>query len=324
MDILGAAANLATQPVRAYLSSLLREQLRQYLDDGTQLEALGVLGSEIVLHKIELRLDALKRLVPVPPGFAITRGFVRELRIIIPWTALFSQAISVKLDTVECVLETIDSKTNDGNSTYQTEQNNVTKDTSTTSSSTYTGNSSEGIGGGGGGGLPAWLQSRVTKILSNVTLSVQNLVFRYVHKSIAVVMSLRSLEIVSADPHLAWAAGFVDPEGPQKISYKVLAIKDLTISLDDSPIKNNEKSANSGSDTDDIQYSFIEEPILSRTNIIARGRIVLEPNNASDTPIDVSDETISDGALVSENKKSIFSSSSSFSSSFLLLLLIFV
>ena len=109
MDVLGsltsAAAAAATQPLRIAVTALLRAQLLQFLTDGAQLEALGVLGSELVLQNCELRPDALQRLVPPQlAGFAVTRGFVRELRVSIPWTALFSQAVAVRLDTIECVL----------------------------------------------------------------------------------------------------------------------------------------------------------------------------------------------------------------------------
>ena len=317
MDLLGAAANLATQPLRAYLSSLLREQLKQYLDDGAQLEALGVFGGEIVLQKVELRLDALKKLVPVPPGFAITRGFVRELRIIIPWTALFSQAISIRLDTVECVLETSSKDTNASNSSFSLSTASVAPNGGgVTDSASSTNND-------GGGGLPEWLQSRVTKVLSNITLSVSNLVFRYVHESIAVVMGLRSLDVVSADPHAAWAPAFVDPEGVQKISYKVLSIKDLTITMDDNPVNialKQEKNVNHLDPVDEIiQRSYIEEPILSRTNIILRARVMLEPNATDPVKDGGSDENNSsfDGNSSSENKQaiSILSTSSSSSSS---------
>ena len=105
MDVLGSLGSLATQPLRIAVTALLRSQLLQFLTDGAQLEALGVLGSELVLQNCELRPDALQRLVPPQlAGFAVTRGFVRELRVTIPWTALFSQAVTVRLDTVECVL----------------------------------------------------------------------------------------------------------------------------------------------------------------------------------------------------------------------------
>ena len=38
---------------------------------------LGVLGSDLVLNNLELRLETLQELIPTPLTFEFTRGYVR-------------------------------------------------------------------------------------------------------------------------------------------------------------------------------------------------------------------------------------------------------
>jgi hypothetical protein len=62
-------------------------------------------NKEIVLNNVEVRLDALSELLPPSLPFHFSRGFVREVRISIPWSFV---PIHVRLDTVEIVLSTND------------------------------------------------------------------------------------------------------------------------------------------------------------------------------------------------------------------------
>ena len=91
-------------PVRHALQAYLQSSLGRYIK-GIQLEGLGLLG-DIVTNNLELNLDALRDLLPASLPFEFTRGFVRELRITIPWTSLFGTPIHVRLDTVEVVVST--------------------------------------------------------------------------------------------------------------------------------------------------------------------------------------------------------------------------
>jgi hypothetical protein len=38
---------------------------------------LGLLGSDLVLNNLELRLESLQELIPTPLSFEFTRGFVK-------------------------------------------------------------------------------------------------------------------------------------------------------------------------------------------------------------------------------------------------------
>ena len=51
--------------------------LSHYTIHNNYIAGLGVLGSDLVLNNLELRLDALQDLIPIPLAFEITRGFIR-------------------------------------------------------------------------------------------------------------------------------------------------------------------------------------------------------------------------------------------------------
>jgi len=57
-----------------------------------------------VLNNLELRLDVIQKELNIPPNFRLSRGFVKELRIHIPWAALTTKSIEITLTDVECVL----------------------------------------------------------------------------------------------------------------------------------------------------------------------------------------------------------------------------
>ncbi len=70
----------------------------------SDLEDLGILSGEAVLRNLELRKDVLREVFAIPSKYDISRGFVRELRITIPWTQLHCHQIEVKVSNVELVL----------------------------------------------------------------------------------------------------------------------------------------------------------------------------------------------------------------------------
>jgi len=98
-------------------------------------------------------------------------------------------------------------------------------------------------------GLPSWLQSRMTQILANVTLKIDNLVFKYVHSDVVVSVALRVrppvimphaavsecvicssvfltphrqyFELKSADPHKGWTAAFQGLADARQTLHKV-------------------------------------------------------------------------------------------------------
>ena len=83
------------------LEAALHRTLSKYFEnlDITALR-LSPFAGDVVLTNLTLRVEAL-RAAGLPLSFQ--RGFVRELRIRVPWLKLQSEAIEVLVDTVEVV-----------------------------------------------------------------------------------------------------------------------------------------------------------------------------------------------------------------------------
>ncbi|GMF17975.1 unnamed protein product [Phytophthora lilii] len=90
-------------PLRGYIAQSLQFYLSKYIED-IQLEGLGLFGGDLVLNDLEIKRHVLRESLELPASFDFSRGFLRELRIHIPWTQLLSQPIEVKLYTVELIL----------------------------------------------------------------------------------------------------------------------------------------------------------------------------------------------------------------------------
>jgi hypothetical protein len=211
-------------PLRSALTAILQTYLSTYIRD-IQLDGIGLLG-DVVLHNLELRLDALQELLPPSLPFTFTRGFVRELRISIPWTSLTSTPIHIRVDTVEVVATT-------------------REDAALASARAASG----GGGKGGGGGAPApplppppppaapstlpdWLQSRIMRVLANIRLTMTNVVLKYRHRHVALVAAIRTLDVCSANADANWAPAFITPAGATKEMTKTISVQDLSVMCD--------------------------------------------------------------------------------------------
>jgi hypothetical protein len=63
---------------------------------------LIISGGEVVLNSVELRLEALEELLPIP--VRVTRGQLSRLQLRVPWTALGSEPVEISANTIELVL----------------------------------------------------------------------------------------------------------------------------------------------------------------------------------------------------------------------------
>ena len=90
-------------PLRGYIAQNLQFYLSKYIED-IQLEGLGLFGGDLVLNDLEIKRHVLRESLEIPSSFDFARGFIRELRMHIPWTQLLSQPIEVKLYTIELIL----------------------------------------------------------------------------------------------------------------------------------------------------------------------------------------------------------------------------
>ena len=290
-------AGFLLAPLKRYLSDLLAGRLAEYVT-GVEVGDLGVLGADLVIGNVGLRLESLQRFIPAALGLTLTHGTAAELRIAIPWTALLSAPIVVRLSRV-----VVACRFSDGSS---------------------------GGGGGGGGGagvpkaaaaaspvagtpaaatparaprpagaspvasLPAWLQSRLTRVLANVVVKLEDVSLRVeagAGSSVYVAAHAQSLEVTSADFLAGWRAGFVDPVGAAAYVGKAVTLRDLMVECNSVarrprggsvPSVATAAAAAAAASDDSASHeppvvSFSEEPLLARTNVVLRLLLPLVP-----------------------------------------------
>lgn len=256
-------------PVKRAITSALQSLLSKYIKH-IKLEGAGV-TSDIVLTNLELRLDVFRKLLR-PLGFEITRGFVKEIRISIPWLSISSTPIEIKVDTVEFILEPA-SKATSTSKTQDDEENDTENEKEDESSS-----SSSSSGGG-------WIQSLLTNILANIRVKIDNVIVKCVHKDIVLSLGMESLHFFTADPENNWiACNVAPPKGPRRCIHKAFEIVNATLMLD--------RYADGSFTKIPLMPEYAEMPILDRTSFAIRAHVALDPHHHDDND-DEEEETSS-------------------------------
>ena len=88
----------------SYVTPLLKRLLNRYLHD-VDVDQIPLLGGDIVITNVSLRVDVIQSLIPIPLPFEISGGVVKTLTVRIPWTGLQSSSIQVELNQVEITLQ---------------------------------------------------------------------------------------------------------------------------------------------------------------------------------------------------------------------------
>jgi hypothetical protein len=119
--------------------------------------------------------------------------------------------------------------------------------------------------------VPRWLQSYVNKVLGNISVNLENIVFKYQHGDVLLAASLGKASLFSADKDNSWIAAFQEPTGPLSHISKVFQVSDFGIDLDWYEKRSDGK-----------QKRIMEDPILSRTSFNARARLSLSADRGMD------------------------------------------
>ena len=99
--------SFGTRWVKRRLAAALQSQLSLLIED-INLEGLGLTGGDVVLEHLSLRRDLVRNFLGVErANFDVVSGFIRELRIAIPWTSLLSSPVEIQIDSVEIVVAPI-------------------------------------------------------------------------------------------------------------------------------------------------------------------------------------------------------------------------
>ena len=218
-----------------YATNWLTKYLRKYVRMGEQQQLqLSLWSGELNLSCLELNPDAI-----IPSGSPIVceRGFVKTLKVRIPWTRLQSEPVSITLEGVSILLrpkkgskwdkETHEREAKEAKNAAlelfekgrlsKTEDNDEKQDEKT--------------------GFFSRIQDIVS---SNIQVKVNNVHIKYEdcdihpHNPISLGISFSSLSCVSTDQN--WTPGFITHQ--QTLLYKLLSLEGLKVSL--SPIQKSE------------------------------------------------------------------------------------
>ncbi|KAG3246603.1 hypothetical protein PI124_g8690 [Phytophthora idaei] len=240
-------------PLRGYIAQNLQFYLSKYIED-IQLEGLGLFGGDLVLNDLEIKRHVLRESLEIPSSFDFSRGFIRELRIHIPWTQLLSQPIEVKLYTIELIL---------------TGKSNTARAASLDASVEGETEIDQPKSG--------WIHDMLQRILANVSVQINNLVLKYEHDDVVFSIALGTLDFYSASEADSWKRSFEELKGGRRAICKRIDAKDVTIFLDR---YTSDGVAKEDTRQDPVRRKVVgyEVPVLSRTSASIRAKLQLFPS----------------------------------------------
>lgn len=162
------------------------------------------------LKNLQLKLDVLERELNLPVQFL--SGKIHELVIHIPWTSLGSEPIVVTVNTVECVIAPqFHKRRRSMPASEGGEAPGATADKGT-------------------GEVPRYMQGFVSRLKNNITLQVNNLIFKYIQDDIVFSINVKKVESYSTDAD--WKAAFAEVASPNFLLHKLVHVTDATMCLD--------------------------------------------------------------------------------------------
>ncbi|KAK1806749.1 hypothetical protein P4O66_005249 [Electrophorus voltai] len=90
--------------LESYVTPLLMSYVNRYIKNLKPSDLqLSLWGGDVVLSKLDLKLDVLEQELKLP--FTFLSGHIHELRIHVPWTKLSSEPVVITINTMECILK---------------------------------------------------------------------------------------------------------------------------------------------------------------------------------------------------------------------------
>lgn len=245
----------------SYVTPLLKRLLNRYLHD-VDVDQIPLLGGDIVITNVSLRVDVIQSLIPIPLPFEISGGVVKTLTVRIPWTGLQSSSIQVELNQVEITLqpwETRRRRSSFGSTTslpstmsWPDDSSRRPSDASSNTASSASNVASEESSAAAGGGGESWTMSLLSSLLHNISIDVKNAVFRFETPSCVLSLTVKQLLFTRAND--SWQAAYSEPIGASKCSRSLITATDVAVCVD--PIVSKRRQ--------------FEEPVISRMKVIIR------------------------------------------------------
>ena len=203
--------------LQRYISHLILTYAAKYIRNIETHLNLGLWGGDITLNNLEARLDVLQHSLGIPAAFTLSRGFIKEFRIHIPWSAILTKPVEVTLTGVECVLHF---------NPHASDPKTATPPTTPRTQPAVAGTEMAEAESSGG-----WATDLILKILANLSITLHDLSIKY-HESTHTTLCLRLplFTLHSTDP--SWRSReFMDLLGAWRLMHKVCRLEGCSVFL---------------------------------------------------------------------------------------------
>lgn len=212
--------------LESYVTPILMSYVNRYIKNLKPSDLqLSLWGGDVVLSKLELKLDVLEQELKLP--FTFLSGHIHELRIHVPWTKLGSEPVVITINTMECILKLKDGVQDDHESCGSNSTNRSTAEN--TKSSTKLRRIQQAAPTDPDL-PPGYVQSLIRRVVNNVNIVINNLILKYVEDDIVLSVNITSAECYTVGE--LWDRAFMDISATDLVLRKAINFSDCTVCLD--------------------------------------------------------------------------------------------
>nr|XP_025726689.1 vacuolar protein sorting-associated protein 13B isoform X5 [Callorhinus ursinus] len=213
--------------LESYVTPILMSYVNRYIKNLKPSDLqLSLWGGDVVLSKLELKLDVLEQELKLP--FTFLSGHIHELRIHVPWTKLGSEPVVITINTMECILKLKDGIQDDHESCGSNSTNRST--TENTKSLVKPRRTIQQAAPTDPDLPPGYVQSLIRRVVNNVNIVINNLILKYVEDDIVLSVNITSAECYTVGE--LWDRAFMDISATDLVLRKVINFSDCTVCLD--------------------------------------------------------------------------------------------
>ncbi|XP_029927475.1 vacuolar protein sorting-associated protein 13B isoform X3 [Myripristis murdjan] len=211
--------------LESYVTPLLMSYVNKYIKNLKPSDLqLSLWGGDVVLSKLDLKLDVLEQELKLP--FTFMSGHIHELRIHVPWTKLGSEPVVITINTMECILKLRDGAQDD----HESGSSSTSRSASDSSKAVAKPRRLQQAAPSDPDLPPGYVQSLIRRVVNNVNIVVNNLILKYVEDDIVLSVNITSAECYTVDD--IWERAFMDITAPELVLRKVINFADCTVCLD--------------------------------------------------------------------------------------------
>ncbi|XP_076004525.1 intermembrane lipid transfer protein VPS13B isoform X1 [Genypterus blacodes] len=211
--------------LESYVTPLLMSYVNKYIKNLKPSDLqLSLWGGDVVLSKLDLKLDVLEQELKLP--FTFMSGHIHELRIHVPWTKLGSEPVVITINTMECILKLRDGAQDD----HESGSSSTSRSASDSSKAVAKPRRFQQAAPNDPDLPPGYVQSLIRRVVNNVNIVVNNLILKYVEDDIVLSVNITSAECYTVDD--IWERAFMDVTAPELVLRKVINFADCTVCLD--------------------------------------------------------------------------------------------